>query len=130
MKLSSKKIQVGNVPLSASWSSEAIDDLKFFDGYYEYEYDNNFELSVVEKFFKTSKTFQDGNSIRFLMNNKKLRAIKLYIINKVENYEILLKIIKNSRYVDLAQDLEEVLVKELTSSIDKSILSSLMNLGK
>ena len=116
MKLSSKKIQVGNVPL--------------IDGYYEYEYDNNFELSVVEKFFKTSKTFQDGNSIRFLMNNKKLRAIKLYIINKVENYEILLKIIKNSRYVDLAQDLEEVLVKELTSSIDKSILSSLMNLGK
>ena len=132
MKLTSKKIQVGNVPLNASWSSEAVNDLMAFDKHYEYLYENDIELSVVQNFFRTTKSIRDGNIIYFFMDKKELRKIKLYIISQDEHYELLLKIVSNSKLIDnpAIYDMEHVLVDELTRSIDKSILSSLMNLGK
>lgn len=132
MKLTSKKIQVGNVPLNASWSMEAVNDLMVFGKHYEYLYENDIELSVVQNFFRTTKSIRDGNIVYFFMDKKELRKIKLYIISQDEHYELLLKIISNSKLIDnpAIYDMEHVLTTELTKSINEKIISRLMNLGK
>jgi len=129
MNLITKKIQVGDIKINASWNREMVNDIMLMDNYYQYKLENDIETLVIEKYFKIYK-FVEGH-VRYKIDKKLLRKFKLLILDKSDYYETLEKIIKNSKVIkDVVEELERNLVNELSNSISKDIIKKCIELGK
>ena len=134
MNLITKKVQVGDIKIKCAVTREMSDDLiNLSESYYEYKFDNDLEKSIIEKYFKIYKV--EDENICYFMDKRKARKIKLLVLEQCEFYEILKKIIKNSKFIqrgsgfDFIAELEKTLVDELSNAINKDILAKVMKLG-
>jgi hypothetical protein len=90
MNLSAKNIQVGLNKVRANLSQNTIQDLKSLDSmFYEYKYNDVDETLIISKYFDMD--YIEGDYIYFTINDKMLRKIKLLIISKHKESEVLKK---------------------------------------
>ena len=129
MNLTTKSISVGNRRINATWTREMSDDLINMYKSFRYKLENESEKLIIEKYFKIKFTKEEYVHYHIL-NKQEIRRLKLLILKQDELAEILKKILDNSELVNdpSIQDVESILVNELTKEINFSRSSDLLSL--
>lgn len=110
--------------LKATWTREMAEDLKYFEEYYEYFFENNIEKNFIENNFLVE--YVENKVICYSLNHKILRKLKLLSLNNHRTHFLIDKILKNSIQSDISDIFERRLSKELSKEIDKEIIKKLM----
>lgn len=130
MKLTSKTVKVGTRKINCSVTREQIEDLEILFGkYYVYETKSDREKQILKDNVKIKQEYE--SIISYKITKIQLRKIKVGLINGIEDFILLEEIIRNSKIHenDDIASMEELLVKELTKSINQEILNKLHHLG-
>ncbi len=117
--------------MNSSWSKEMIYDLEYFYKSFRYklEGENDLNKNIIEQYLNL-KFIDNGYAYYPILNKQEIRKIKLLIIKQDEVSELIKKILDNSELVNDPQieNVEKILVDELSNSINKNIFSNLMKL--
>lgn len=130
MNLTSKKVSVGNIKINSQVTREQIDDLNNMYKSFRYKLENEIEKPILEQYFRL-KFIKEGYAYYPILKKQDIRRLKLLVLKHDELAEIIQKILDNSELVTepSIQDVESALIDELSQSINKEIISKLMNMN-
>jgi len=130
MNLVSKTISVGNRSINSKITREQVEDLKNLYKSFRYKIENESEKLILQKYFNVK--FIKEDFVHYSIPRKQeIRRFKLLILKKDDLAEIIQRILDNSELVNdpSIQDMETILVNEISQSINKEIISKLMNMS-
>jgi len=130
MNLTSKTISVGNRSINSKITREQVEDLKNLYKSFRYKIENESEKLILQKYFNVK--FIKEDFVHYSIPRKQeIRRFKLLILKKDDLAEIIQRILDNSELVNdpSIQDMETILVNEISQSINKEIISKLMNMS-
>lgn len=130
MNLTSKKVSVGNIKINSQVTREQIDDLNNMYKSFRYKLENELEKPILEQYFRL-KFIKKGYAYYPILKKQDIRRLKLLVLKHDEFAEIIQKILDNSELVTdpSIADLETMLVNEISQSINKDIITKLMNMS-